>query len=253
MKILDKILSFLKYPVNQKYSEQVTVPHAETVYLPIEETPKEVIPPAEDPLQKRFLVNEPGRKILKNIWNSQRDNKFCPSAACNVTAVQTILSLDYPNVKDDDLFLLSNSEQVKQIIMKKYPVDYRTWIAPYFKAGNANEVYVCLIEAVYIAMGSDRYCRMECRLTADKVRKEIENGYAVFIAASFGFRGHCTAVVGYDDQKKVWVLNDSWGNWLTGYKNQNGDHVEYPMSKLTIPGYVNPTGIIIHADKRIPV
>lgn len=253
MNLLDKIKSFIKYPLNPKYSEQVIVSHPETTYPPAVIPTAEPVKPAEDPVSKRFLTNEPGRKILANKWNSQRDNKYSPSGACNVTAVQTLLSLDFPDVKDDDLFLLANSERVRQTIMQKFPQDYKIWIKPYFDKGNANEVYVCLIEAVRSVMGTDRFCRMETSLTAAKAKQQIDNGYGVFCSAKFGFNGHCVAVVGYDDPKGCWIVNDSWGNWMTGYKNINGDHVEYPYSKMLIPGYVSPYGILVHSDRRIPV
>jgi len=243
--IKNLINSFLSLFVKQKYSEQVIIPQTE----PAKE-PAKIIP--VNPQRKRFAEYSEKRKKLLNPWNSQRNNKYSPFAACNVTTVQVLLSLDYPNITDDDIFLLCNSQQVKNIIEKKYPVDFKTWIWKYFRDNCANEVYVCMIEAVKIIMQSELFVRMECGLTAEKVKKEIDAGYAVFVCGSFGFRGHIVAVIGYDDEKKVWIVNDPYGNKNTGYKNINGDSVEYSYDWMKIPGYINPTSILIHPDKRNP-
>lgn len=243
--IKNLINSFLSLFVKQKYSEQVIIQQTE----PAKE-PAKIIP--VNPQRKRYAEYSEKRKKLLNPWNSQRNNKYSPSGACNVTAVQVILSLDYPNVTDDELFLLCNSQQVKNIIQKKYPVDFNGWIWKYFRDNCANEVFVCMIEAVKIIMQSELFVRMECRLTAEKVKKEIDAGYAVFASGSFGFQGHIVAIIGYDDEKRVWIVNDSWGDKNTNYKNINGDSVEYSYDWMKIPGYISQTGILIHPDKRNP-
>lgn len=240
--MIQKILEYLSSLfLTQKYSDQVIVQTQE---------PVKIIP--VNPQRKRFAEYSEKRKKLLNPWNSQRNNKYSPSGACNVTTVQVLLSLDYPNITDDDIFLLCNSQQVRNIIEKKYPVDFKTWIWKYFRDNCANEVYVCMIEAVKIIMQSELFVRMECSLTAEKVKKEIEAGYGVFACGPFGFKGHIVPIIGYDDEKRVWIVNDPYGSKNTGYKNINGDSVEYSYDWMKIPGYINPTSILIHPDKRNP-
>lgn len=249
MILLDKIKTLFEKPF--KEVRQVLIPHSDTVYPPAE-VPAAVIP-LEDPVQKRFLVRETDRKILANKWDYQLDNKYIPRYACNVSTVQSIMSLDYPDVKDDMLYLQANSPEMRDSIIRKYPSE--KWILQYFRNSpqNANEVYVVLVECVRQIMGTDKFCRMECRLTAQKVMAEIDSGYAVFVGGSFGFGGHFVSIVGYDRKRQVWIVNDPRGNKNTGYRDLNGDHVEYSWSWMTIPGYISPLSIIVHSDKRIPV
>jgi hypothetical protein len=198
-------------------------------------------------MSNRFKTNTPQRKVLSNPWNSQRDNKLSPSSSCNVTALQVALSLDY-GITDDELFTLCNSDEMKTLIQKKYPRD--GWILPYFTKKAANEIWVVVVEAAIKIIGDPKYVKFHQGITRDLIIKEIDNGYPVIVCGKFT-GGHFVTIVGYDLEKKVWVIQDSWGNWNTKYSIKNGDNVEYEMSKLTIGSFLTKMAILVHADKRM--
>jgi len=223
---------------------------------PIPELPKvTAFPPKPvNPIGWRFLEDSGTRKILRNPWNSQRDNKFCPGSSCNVTSMQVALSLD-TKVTDDELFLLCNSSTMRNNFFKKYPGE--AWVKPHFDKGKANEVFLVLQEAARCILESDKYCKMIGNLSRELIISEIDKGYPVIVCGAF-IRGkstleHFVTIVGYDLEKKVWIVNDSWGNWNTGYKDRNGERVPYSMDKMRIGSVLSRLAILVHADRRVPV
>jgi hypothetical protein len=198
-------------------------------------------------MNNKFKINTEKRKSLIHPWNSQRDNKLSPGSSCNVTALQVALSLDF-KITDDELFTMCNSEEMKESIKKKYPKD--GWILPYFTKKAANEIWVVVIEAAIKVVGDSKYVKFHQNITKELIIKEIDNEYPVIVCGKFT-GGHFVTIIGYDLEKNVWIVNDSWGNWNTKYSIKNGDNVEYDMNKLTIGTFLNKMAIIVHADKKI--
>jgi hypothetical protein len=200
-------------------------------------------------MNNKFKINTEKRKSLIHPWNSQRDNKLSPGSSCNVTALQVALSLDF-KITDDELFTMCNSEEMKESIKKKYPKD--GWILPYFTKKAANEIWVVVIEAAIKVIGDSKYVKFHQNINKELIIKEIDNGYPVIVCGKFT-GGHFVTIIGYDLEKNVWIVNDSWGNWNTKYSIKNGDNVEYDMNKLTIGTFLNKMAILVHADKKITV
>lgn len=199
-------------------------------------------------MSERFKVKTDRRKSLIHPWNDQRNNKFSPGASCNVSSLQVSLSLDF-KITDDELFTMCNSEEMKDIIKKKYPRD--GWIMPFFTKKTANEVWVVVVESAIKVIGDSKYVKFHQNISKDLIIKEIDNGYPVIVCGKFT-GGHFVTIIGYDLEKNVWIANDSWGNWNTKYSIKNGDNVEYDMNKLTIGSFLNKMAILVHADKRLP-
>ena len=217
---------------------------------------EEVLPKKEESKNEKpvFLENSKNRKVLSIPWNSQRDNEFSPRSACNVTTIQMGLANHY-SITDDKLFLMCNSTEMQRRIKLKYPKDYNKWIFPDFMRKNsANEVFVVLLEAIYMAMDSTKYSKIEWNLTDQKIISEIDLGYPFgacgkFIKLSNGkLGGHFVLIVGYDLTKKVWIVHDPWGNWNDNYKTHKGAYLEYSMSSVKKILYTY--GFKIHADKK---
>ena len=218
---------------------------------PIEEKPVEVVAPVVvDPIAYRFKVKQEGYKILTCNDNSQRNNKYSPKSACNVTSLQIAMSIDYPNLTDDQLFVLANSESTRKIVHTKYPGN--AWIDNYFRDNCANEVFVCIIEAANQIIGSSAYCKMVSNLSLQDIKNQIDNGYAVMLCGKYAGNGHFICVVGYNDIKKCFIVNDPWGNWIKGYTPPyDGFNVEYPYDRTMQTK--SSLSILVHSDKRIPV
>lgn len=201
----------------------------------------------ENPIYCEFL---PKRKKLNLEYNTQRDNKFSPIYACNVTMIQMALSRHY-GITDDEIFLLCNSNEMSNRIKAKYPKDFAKWIYPdHIRKGSANEVFVVLLEALHMIMETSKYAKIEWNLTDQKIISEIDHGYPFGACGKF-VGGHFILIIGYDLTEKTWIVNDPYGNWLTGYKDTNGAGLEYPMSRVKKILY--SYGFKIHADKKLPV
>lgn len=202
-----------------------------------------------------FSEQSENRKILNINYNSQRDNKFSPRSACNVTSIQMALSNHY-GITDDEIFLLCNSKDMENRIRIKYPKDFSKWIYPnYFRKNSANEVFVVLLEAVQVIMDSTKYVKIQWNLTDEIIKKEIDLGYP-FVACGklvpLGggrFGGHFITIIGYD--KNSWIVHDPFGDWNTGYKSQKGEGLYYSRAKIKSKLY--SYGFKIHSDKRLIV
>jgi len=70
--------------IQDRYYEQVSPKKIDQ-----KEPSEEENPPVPDNIKaSKFLKDSPGKKILRVRYNSQRDNRYSPSSACNVTAAQ---------------------------------------------------------------------------------------------------------------------------------------------------------------------
>lgn len=225
-------------------------PQQQSPSLPIE--PIQPIPvPVVNPFLSRFKVYEPNRKILNCIWNTQRDNRHTPGSACNVTSMQSAISMDL-QITDDEMWELCYSPQVWDRLSKKFDKKSMAWLAGMRTKRALNEVHsvlLCMLEEL-LGVG---YAKIIGNLDPTILRKEIDLGYAVVIAGQFTHAGHFVCVVGYDDSRQAYIVNDSWGDWMSGYRNQNGDNVAYVYNRFSFGKFISRTAFLIHADRRIPV
>ena len=212
--------------------------------------PMPELPPV-DPIAYRYKERTDRRKILNTVWNSQRDNKYSPASACNVTAVQSSGSMDWA-LKDDELWELCHSKQTIEAVRKKYPKDFG-WISPFFKNKCANEVFAVLAEAVNVYLQSDKFCKYVGNISQGLIISEIDKGYAVNACGAWAGSGHFVSICGYDLDKKCWIVNDPWGDWNTKYTDRNGNNKEYLWAKNPIGSFIRQLGILLHADKRIEI
>jgi len=208
-------------------------------------------------INPRYKVYTDTVKILSNPENSQLDNKFSPASACNVTALQIAMSLDY-NITDDELFVLCNSNEIAERVKKKYPRDW-SWIKKFFIKNCANEVWVVLEEVGKYIVGND-YCKIIHNLSIQKIIDEINMGYAVVVNGKFTHSGHFVTIVGYDLNKGSYIVNDPFGDWNSRYKVKKFLNLEYSIEKLKIrntiennkEAFLSNMAILVHSDRRIP-
>lgn len=200
---------------------------------------------------KQYLSNI---KKLINWYNSQRDNKRSPNSACNVTSIQTALSVDL-TITDDEIFYLCNSQKTRDIIKKAYPKDW-IWIKPYFDKQKANQVLVVLLSVIQDLIGT-QYARIDWKLTFDKIQSEIDLGYAVPILGGFTSTSkysHFVCIVGYNLLNESFIVHDSWGDWNKNYRGEGGKDGEYKEYKFKdLQPIFSGTGFIIRSDKQNPV
>lgn len=200
-----------------------------------------------------FKVNTPTSKILKVNHNSQRNNKYSPNSACNVTSMQ--MQFDpYYRITDDELWILCNSEEIKNIVKNKHANNW-SWIKGFFDSKRANEVLVVLEEVAVKLLGKE-YVYLDWSTSLDEIKREISLGYSVTLLTKLAGGGHFIDIIGYDDDRKVMISNDSWGNWNMNYRGKgglNGEGVEYSYSLWDKGLVVKYGAYYIHADKKVPV
>ena len=232
-------------------------------------------------LDQYFFEKTKFKKILNVRYNTQRDNLLSPNSACNVTSVsmqidmflsdeeeekinklfsnytfhQKIISkirkIGFKNLNiDDKLFAIINSFEFKKYFLTKYPKE--KWTLKFFENCNANEVYLCLVEVIRLIHNSNDYATMNRLLTLDLIIREIDNAYPVTICGKFT-GGHFVCVIGYDLINKLLICHDSWGDWNSNYKNQNGAFVKYSFFNLFRNNFLSKIPIVIHYDKRLKV
>ena len=247
------VLSSKKFKlIKEKYSEQVKV--IDQVERTVPQTLDEYIESKKDDLvvNKVFKINTTTHKDLLINHNSQRNNKYSPSSACNVTSVQ--MQFDpYYKITDDELWILCNSDEILNIVKNKYPKDW-SWIKKFFDSKRSNEVLVVLEEVAIKLLGKE-YVYLDWNTSIDEIKKEIDLGYSVTILTKLTAAGHFITVRGYNDDKKCLIVNDPWGDWNKNYRGEgglDGNSKEYSYD-LWERGLIVKYAFYIHADKKVPV
>jgi hypothetical protein len=167
--------------------------------------------------------------------------------------MQSAISMDH-HITDDQMWELCYSPQVWARLERIFGKGSGSmqWLATMRDKKALNEVHSVLLEMLKVVVG-DGFAKIIRNLDHNILRNEIDLGYAVVIAGQFTHAGHFVCVVGYDDLRQGYIVNDSWGDWTTGYRNQIGDNVVYPYNRFTFGQFISRTAFLIHSDKRIPV
>lgn len=147
---------------------------------------------------------------------SQRDNPRYPRSTCNVTAIAMVLHF---------YGLRSRSGgQLEDELLE--------WCLSHYGEGSQTEHSV-LAEMVRAYGYRDTY---STNRTWAQIRNEISSGRPVVVGGYFTDTGHIVCIIGYT--ANGYIVNDPWGDALSGYKNTEGAKVVYPasyMSKMCCP------------------
>ena len=198
-------------------------------------------------------------KILPCIYRSQRDNVLRPGSSCNVTAAVMVLEASgHPPSEIASLPAGAQPEDLlTQIAESKASYDHMRLTCPQFydMAGNPA---VHPAEAPFmldwiVAQAYGRYLlRYSENITFGKMQDQIDAGRAVLLHGLLTPEGHYVAMVGYDALDDVGGkigavtalrLDDSWGDWQTGYTSRNGEHTTLPLNRAT--ELLRPMGSVI--------
>lgn len=173
------------------------------------------------------------KKILEIHHNDQVDNKrlgrITPGGQCGYTSACMVLSTVIEEAKSDQFVerfitmmdvdfinavsnrrngaILTNYEGILNKLLKDYIVAKRAKVMPY---GATNE----------------------------DVIRAIDKGSPVMAATMLTKDGHFLVIVGYDTERKVWIVNDPYGQFSFADSKYikigkgSGKNVEYPYSLL---------------------
>ena len=157
-------------------------------------------------------------QVEMNIpYFSQRDNAHRPWAACNVTAIGMVLY--YYGVRPQQAGKQLEDELYEWCI-RRYGANSQT----------DNTVLVRLSQAYGFeaSFGTNR--------TWGQIRSQLMQGRPVVVGGYFTHSGHIITLVGYTPEG--YIVNDPFGNALTGYRDTNGRKLFYPngyMSQMCAP------------------
>lgn len=157
-------------------------------------------------------------------WYNQRKNKIRPMASCNVSMVLNCMVRSKTPVKwrddsqmaTDELMELLDSPWGWQTMKTLYPSSTaHPW--------NFSEILRLAAEKLQ----GEPVC--ERRYVTKTQLQKLLKTHVVGVGGKFTPSGHFITIFGI--RGKDYVCDDSYGNWLTGYKDQDGEEVFYPIDK----------------------
>lgn len=180
-------------------------------------------------------------------YYTQRNNALKPNGACNVTAMISALSAAGWDV---DRLATEQYPQPEDALMHFILSDWR--VDAYWKKVDPLGRYAPNEWHPVLAFGTNLYLRErglikktdadavewgEWRSKSQIVNAIKDGGAAVlsglFVAEGKNTIGHVVACVGYrvDDEGNLthFILDDSWGDYRTEYRNQKGNDIEMPI------------------------
>jgi hypothetical protein len=173
------------------------------------------------------------KKILEIQQNDQIDNKLLgrikPSGQCGYTAAAMLLSSVYDKAKTDEFIVeliltidkafIDNKSDVRNgAFLAKYP-DYLNAI---LKKNNIPK------KTKFLAHSG----------TNQDIINAIDKGSPVMCSTMITKDGHYICIIGYDNDRKVWIVNDPFGHYSFADSRyaiigkNSGSKVEYPYTLL---------------------
>lgn len=173
------------------------------------------------------------RKVLDIKQNDQIDNKqlgrIKPSWQCGYTAAAMLLSSVVQEASTDEfiseLIILMDDEYIKNktntrngAFLARYP-DHITTI---LKNKNINK------KVRFVPNSGNN----------NDIIKAINSGSPVMCSTMITDEGHYILIIGYDEDRKIWIVNDPYGQYSFAESKyvkigkNSGSQVEYPYSLL---------------------
>ena len=179
-------------------------------------------------------------------YYTQRNNKLKPNGACNVTAkiaalvaagyaVGALATEQYPQPEDALMHFILSDKRVDAYWRRIDPIGRcapNEWhpVLAYGTNLFLRERGVVGNDTVPVAWSEQH--------TVREIVQVIEGGGAavlsgVFLAEGKQTIGHVVAAVGFktDENGRLtqFIIDDSWGDYRTEYKNRNGNDIEMPL------------------------
>jgi len=149
----------------------------------------------------------PKRKVLGVPYFSQLDNPRDPFVTCNVTSIAMVLAFHGVRSRNPRQQL---EDELYQWVIDRYGRQART----------DNSV----LQELYRAYGFGG--NFSTARTWAQIKQEIMANRPVVIGGYFTHGGHILCVIGFDEYG--YIVNDPYGNALTGYSQTEGKGLRYP-------------------------
>lgn len=185
-------------------------------------------------------------RLHPNDYYNQRNNQLWPNSACNVTSLIMALcqagqlddlteaqnranrarraaGLSTYSQPEDSLMAHLHTDRWKEHAAAQLGEEYRN---------RPQEVWGTLVAGANDWM-QDTVFHVDWDASLDDIRVWLDTGRGVVFGGHFpGTGGHFVAVGGWTPHGLE--INDPWGNYLTGYRNQNGYGVEMPWTDFQV-------------------
>lgn len=152
----------------------------------------------------------PPQLELSIPYFSQRDNPRYPGSTCNVTSIA--MAFYYYGVRSQSGGQLEN--ELLQWILNRYGPNRQT----------DNNILSELIKAYGFKTSFSTTRKWA------EVKSELTNRRPVVLGGDFTASGHIVCLIGYTTQG--YIVNDPWGDALTGYTDYEGRKLLYPYSYM---------------------
>lgn len=173
------------------------------------------------------------RKVLDIKQNDQIDNKqlgrIKASWQCGYTSAAMLLSSVVQEASTDEfiseLIILMDDEYIKNKTNTRngaFLARYPDHIATILKNKNINK------KVRFVPNSGNN----------NDIIKAINNGSPVMCSTMITDEGHYILIIGYDEERKVWIVNDPYGQYSFAESKyikigkNSGSQVEYPYSLL---------------------
>jgi hypothetical protein len=187
-------------------------------------------------------------KILPCVYRSQRDNVDLPGASCNTTSA--VMALEASGFPPSMIHGLPDGKQPEDFLTElgDSPAAYEAMktISPQFFAPDGKPTVrppeaPLMLDWIVATAYNGKLLRYLATVMFSTIMAGIDAGRATLLRTRFTAQGHIVAVVGYQAVEDVagkigsltaLVVKDPWGNYMTGYKDKDGDGVVIPMALI---------------------
>lgn len=186
---------------------------------------------------------------INDDYHSQVNNKYVPYGACMPTSFIMALKAERVPVLEAGselkrlswpMFIFPHGMQPEDFLMSlmrsPWGEEMRDTI-PWAKRGDIppNQVHAVMSEAVNRIVGR-KVTEFRSEATVSDLFLEIKNNHPAVVSGSFTSSGHAVAVVGAkatpSGDLAEFIIDDPFGNYFTGYKDQRGNNVSFTIDQF---------------------
>jgi len=166
--------------------------------------------------------------LLSVPYFSQRDNLYEPGSTCNITSLAMLMAhktqafgINKEHQLEDSLYKELHSEKALTYFKHRYPVLEKQGYDP----ENVHAMLVWVAKQQGFKPTYSTY-------SIGDFYKILSNDKPMLVTGNFTGAGHIVTIVGYTCNMDF-IVNDPWGDWNTGYKEKDGEHVIYKKEAIS--------------------